>query len=934
MPSAAFGGRRIRRFGSESSVMQPVSPFPHRRDAAADALRTPPHSLEAEQAVLGGLMLDNLTWDQIADCLDENDFYRNDHRLIFRAIRHLAENGKPFDLLTLAEWLEEQHELESAGGFVYLGILARDTPSAANVRAYGDIVRERAIRRELIRASTEIADSAYDPRGRDTRELLDAAEKRVFAIAEHGMRAQQGFFSIKSLLTRTVERIDSLFLRDNPITGIPTGWTDFDDKTAGLQRGDLVVVAGRPSMGKTAFAMNIAEYAAIQIKCPVAVFSMEMPAESLIMRLLSSLGRIDQHKVRTGQLAEDDWHRVTSAVSMLSEARLFIDDSSNLSPNELRARARRLHRQEGQLGLIVVDYLQLMQVPGTNENRATEVSEISRSLKALAKELSVPVLALSQLNRTLEQRGDKRPIMSDLRECVTGETLVLLADGRRVPVRDLVGKTPNVLSVTPDGQIATAATDLVWPVGRKQTVRVSLASGRSLRCSHEHRLRTLWDWKPVIELQPGDHVALARHLPEPAQTHPWPEHEIILLAHLLGGGGDVAHQPLRYTTASEANSRAVTEAASAFGSSVKRSAGRGNRHQLVIGGDGNRRHPEGVGRWLKDLGIFGQRAGEKRLPEGLFQLPNAQLALFLRHLWATDGSIHVAASGKPRICFSAASEALIRDVAALLLRFGIVARIKQVVTAERAGGWFSAAVSGTAQQRGFLRDIGAFGPRSDAAAQLAARLGSIIDHTHVDTLPETVFAYIREQMSSQGISQRRTVRWHGTAYDGGAHFNFSSSCKTLPDYAEMPADDRLRTLARDQLFWDRVVAVEPAGEEEVFDLTVPGNACWLADGIVSHNSGAIEQDADLICFIYRDEVYNPDSADKGKAEIIIGKQRNGPIGMTPLTFLGQYTRFESYAPEFQPLGSGPEASSRGFSRPKKPAAPVSPATGGDGPPAG
>ncbi len=361
-------------------------------------------------------MLDNSTWDQIADRLDESDFYRADHRLIFRAIRRQSEHGKPFDVLTLAEWLEDNNLLEDAGGFPYLGILARDTPSAANVRAYGDIVRERAIRRNLIRIATEIADTAYDPKGRDSKQLLDDAEKQVFAIAEHGARAQEGFNNMKDLLARTVERIDILFHRDNPITGIPTGWTDFDDKTAGLQRGDLIVIAGRPSMGKTAFAINIAEFVAIQVKCPVAVFSMEMPGESLIMRLISSLGRIDQHKVRTGRLDDEDWNRVTSAVSMLSEARLFIDDSSNLSPNELRARARRLHRQEGQLGLIVVDYLQLMQVPGTNENRATEVSEISRSLKALAKELSVPVLALSQLNRTLEQRGDKRPIMSDLRE--------------------------------------------------------------------------------------------------------------------------------------------------------------------------------------------------------------------------------------------------------------------------------------------------------------------------------------------------------------------------------------------------------------------------------------------------------------------------------------------------------------------------------------
>jgi replicative DNA helicase len=396
--------------------MQPVSPFPHRKDAAAESLRIPPHSLEAEQAVLGGLIIANTTWDQIADRLSDSDFYRRDHQLIFRAIRRLAEESMPFDPVTLSDWLDDQNQLEEAGGLPYLLALANDTPSAANVRAYADIIRERAIRRGLVRIAAEIADSAYDPKGLNSKDLLDDAEKRIFAIAERGIRVREGFTNIKDLLARTVERIDLLFQSDNPITGLATGWPDFDEMTAGLQPGELVVIAGRPSMGKTSLAMNIVEYAAIQLKCAVAVFSMEMPCESLLMRLMSSLGQIDQHRIRTGRLEEDDWPRLTSAVTLLSDARLFIDDSSNLSPNELRARARRLHRQEGQLGLIVVDYLQLMQVPGSNENRATEVSEISRSLKALAKELSVPVVALSQLNRTLEQRGEKRPIMSDLRE--------------------------------------------------------------------------------------------------------------------------------------------------------------------------------------------------------------------------------------------------------------------------------------------------------------------------------------------------------------------------------------------------------------------------------------------------------------------------------------------------------------------------------------
>ena len=384
-------------------------------DKGDDALRVPPHSIHAEQSVLGGLMLDNAAWDQIADRVAEDDFYRRDHRLIFHAIGELVDANSPYDVVTLSEWLEKNCQLRDAGGMAYLGSLAKNTPSAANIRAYADIVREHSIMRQLVRVGTDMADSAYFPEGRSSVELLDMAEQRVFEIADHGGRSNQGFAPIKDLLTRAVERIDTLFQQDNPITGIATGFTDFDDMTAGLQRSDLVIVAGRPSMGKTTFAMNIAENAAIKHGVPVAVFSMEMPGEQIAMRMMSSLGRINQQKVRTGKLDDDDWPRLTSAVSILADAPLFIDDTPALTPTELRARARRLKREHN-LGLLVIDYLQLMQVPGTRENRATEISEISRSLKALAKELEVPVVALSQLNRSLEQRPNKRPVMSDLRE--------------------------------------------------------------------------------------------------------------------------------------------------------------------------------------------------------------------------------------------------------------------------------------------------------------------------------------------------------------------------------------------------------------------------------------------------------------------------------------------------------------------------------------
>jgi replicative DNA helicase len=395
----------------------PDNLLPFTRDAATEALKVPPHSNEAEQSVLGGLMLDNGAWDKAGDLVVEEDFYRRDHRLIFRAVKHLAELGSPFDVVTLAEWLDKLAELENVGGIQYLGTLVSNTPSAANIKSYANIVRERSVLRQLLQVAHRIADSAYQPEGRTVNELLDDAEKSVYQIADQGARNNRGFVGMKDLLTKAVERIDYLFTLDNPITGVPTGFDDFDQKTSGLQRSDLVIVAGRPSMGKTTFAMNIAENAAIKGQVPVAVFSMEMPGEQLAMRMMSSLGRIDQHRVRTGKLTDEDWPRLTSAVQILSDAPIYIDDTPGLTPTELRARARRLAREHG-LGLIVIDYLQLMQGSGNaaKENRATEISEISRSLKALAKELNVPVVALSQLNRGLEQRTDKRPIMSDLRE--------------------------------------------------------------------------------------------------------------------------------------------------------------------------------------------------------------------------------------------------------------------------------------------------------------------------------------------------------------------------------------------------------------------------------------------------------------------------------------------------------------------------------------
>lgn len=387
-------------------------------DQGLDYLRVPPHSVEAEQSVLGGLLLDNSSWDRIADIISDDDFYRFDHRIIWQHITRLIGLARPADVVTVYESLTTAGKAEEAGGLAYLNALAHNTPSAANIRRYAEIVRERSMLRKLVSVSDEIASAAFNPQGKEARQILDEAEARVFQIAQEGARGNKGFQDIQPLLAQVVDRIDELYHRegDSEVTGVPTGFVDLDRMTSGLQPGDLIIVAGRPSMGKTSLSMNIGEHIAIEQGLPVAVFSMEMGAVQLAMRMVGSVGLLDQHRMRTGKLTEDDWPRLTHAVKKVQEAQIYIDESPGLTAMEVRARARRLARQCGQLGLIIIDYLQLMSGSSGSENRATEISEISRALKGLARELNCPLIALSQLNRSLEQRPNKRPVMSDLRE--------------------------------------------------------------------------------------------------------------------------------------------------------------------------------------------------------------------------------------------------------------------------------------------------------------------------------------------------------------------------------------------------------------------------------------------------------------------------------------------------------------------------------------
>ena len=855
--------------------------------------KLPPFNLEAEQAVLGAILLDNNALFKALEIFHPTDFYRASHQKIFEAMLTLNERGDVIDLLLLRDELERGSHLEQIGGAAYLMSLVDAVPTAANVEFHARIVHEKSLARRLLNSSIEIATRCYDD-SEDATSILEAAEQKIFEISEGQIK--QAFTPLSVIVQDGYQKIEELAEKKSLVTGVPTGFIELDRMTSGFQPSDLIILAARPAMGKTSFCLNIAQHIGVKEQIPTAVFSLEMSKEQLGIRLLCGESRLDSQRVRIGDLEADDWERLTHASEILSKAPIYIDDTPAISILEMRAKSKRLKMEKG-LGVVMVDYLQLMQPRTPRENRQQEITEISRSLKQLAKELHVPVIALSQLSRAVEQRNDRKPQLSDLRECVTGDTEALLADGRAVPVRALVGQQPDVLSLAADGRIVTAKSDAVWSVGMRPVYQLRLRSGRVLQATAEHRVYTGTGWKRIHDLQADDRIAVARSLPVPACPQAWPELRIALLAHLIGDGSYLKHQPLRYTTGCEEHSRIVREAVEQeFGLAVRRYAGRGNWHQLVFSGNGNRWHPNGVNLWLRELGIFGQRSYEKRVPVEIFQLNNQQIALFLRHLWATDGTVFVprAARTSPRIAFSTNGVGLAHDVASLLLRFGMFARIRATSQGQYRA-MQSVDISGVEQQQHFLKTVGAFGAKTASVEELelAHHLQSIHANTNVDTLPLDVWKNVKLRMKEQGISYRKMAELRGTSYGGTSHFRFAPSRQTISKYADILEDQELKQFAQNHVFWDAVKSVTFSGETEVFDLTVPGTANWIEKtGIISHNSGAIEQDADIVMFIYRPEVYF-DDAPEGIAEIIIGKQRNGPVGSVELAFIKQYTRFEN-----------------------------------------
>ncbi|WP_394812923.1 replicative DNA helicase [Streptomyces boetiae] len=641
-------------------------------------------------------------------------------------------------------------------------------------------------------------------------------------------------------------------------------------------------------------ALDFARTCSIKHKLPSVIFSLEMGRNEIAMRLLSAEARVALHHMRSGSMTDEDWNRLARQMAEVNEAPLYIDDSPNLSMMEIRAKCRRL-KQRNNLQLVVIDYLQLMQTGASRrpESRQQEVSEMSRNLKLLAKELEVPVVALSQLNRGPEQRTDKKPMISDLREsgCVTAGTRVLRADtGAEVTMGELLTSGERdipVWSVDEHLRLVPRTMTHVFPSGTKEVFRLRLASGREIEATANHPFLTYDGWTPLGELGVGSRVAVPRRIGAPERTAAWPEPELVMLAHLLGDGCVAPRQPVHYTSNDEANLAAVEAAAAHFGITPRRVPQGAWQHvylpapfRLARG----RRNP--IAAWLDRFGLYGKRAHEKFLPPDLFALPDEQIRLFLRHLWATDGSVTVAKSGAVRVYYATTSERLARDLQQLLLRLDIRSRVYAVRNARGRSGW-SLEVAGADEERAFVERVGVFGARSARATEAAERLASVKARTSLDTVPQQVWADVREVMRERRLSMGGLC--HGI---GSVRKDIASRAPARSRLAAIAAvleNARLELLATSDVFWDRVVSVESLGEQDVYDATVLGTHNFVANGISVHNS--IEQDADMVILLHREDAYEKESPRAGEADLIVAKHRNGPTATITVAFQGHYSRF-------------------------------------------
>ncbi|MBI4235530.1 replicative DNA helicase [Candidatus Peregrinibacteria bacterium] len=851
----------------------------------------PPNSLEAEKSTLGAMLIDKDAVVKISDFLRAEDFYHDAHKTIYQAILDLYDKRVPIDLITLSNILEERKELKNVGGASYLALLANEVPTATHIFQYATIVKEKSILRRLIKAGDTIKGLGYKEDG-EIEELLDSAEKTLFSVSQTFLSDR--FVHIKDILNHTYEKISDLHDPEakEKYRGIPTGFKSLDGLLSGLQPSDLVILAARPSMGKTALALNIGQNVAKK-GYAVGVISLEMSKEQLVERMFCSLLGVDSWKMRTGKLTDDDFAKMGAVMDELNSMKIYIDDSIGNSIAELKAKARRLKMESG-LDFLIIDYLQLM-TSGLNSfqaNRVQEISEISRSLKALARDLHVPILALSQLSRAVELRPSKIPQLSDLREsgCLTGDTLVVRADtGERVPIKSLLGqRNIPVWSLNTSYKLEQCMMTKVFSSGYKKTFEMRTRSGHSIKASANHPFLSIKGWKPLEYLAKGVHIAIPRVLDLQNTESSMSDNELILLAHLIGDGCVLPMQPIHYTSADIANCEIVEKTANELFAIKPRRVKQKNWWHVYLPSPyrlaRGKRNP--ISNWYQNLGLFPVRSYEKVLPASLFQASNRQIQLFLHHLWATDGNISwKKLDGRKlnvAVYYASTSKILAEQVQHLLLRLGIFGTLR---ISNKVGyrPVYQVHVQGATYLQHFLKSVGCYGKRGENISLMLDALADISPNPNNDVIPKEAWAsWIEPIKQEAGISWREFSKRMDMSYCGDTLFKSGLSCDRMTRAAVALKSKPLLQIAQSDIYWDEIVEIKELQTEEVFDATVPDTHNFVANDFIVHNS--IEQDSDVVIMMYREDYYEEDTERKGITDLFIRKHRNGPTGHFEMVF--------------------------------------------------
>jgi replicative DNA helicase len=859
--------------------------------------RIPPHDLDAEMSIIGSILLDPLSIAKVLQFLRPDDFYRENNGQIYRAALDLFAAGEPIDNVTLAAQLQTMQLLDRVGGRAHLASMQSAVPTAANIEYYARIVKEKAYKRRLISAGGNIAGYGYDD-SIEAEDAINQAQSLVFGVADD--RDQRELARLYDLLGPAMERISLQMESGQGIVGIPSGFHDLDRMTSGFKDSDLIIIAGRPAMGKTSMALNVGLHAALEAKKAIAIFSLEMSKEQLTERLLTEQAQIDAQRMHRGLLTEAEFDRVSNSLGPLGEAQIYIDDTPVMDELTLQLKARQAKMRHN-IDMIVIDYLQLMHGRARgDDNRVQEVSAISRALKGLARELRIPVIAISQLSRAPEQRPDKRPILSDLREsgCLAGDTPVYLPDsGTYVPIRDLVGKTGFRVLALDKGwwRMEAKRVTNAFATGTKPVFKLTTQLNRSVRATANHKFLTMEGWRRLDELKVGDHIAVPRILQGPERDSMSRE-ELGLLGHLIGDGCTLPNHVIQYTTKDPTLAEEVVRLATeVFGDSVRPRIHH-ERTWIQVYLPATRRLTHGVHNpirtWLGELGAYGARSYEKRIPTKVFQQSALGIACFLRHLWSTDGSVHLShgIAHYANVYYASSSEGLARDVQSLLLRVGINARMSTHSQGIKGRNQHRVTVSGQHDIYAFLQLIGVIGRNKTLhKAAILDYLGAKRENTNRDVIPAIAWRkHALPAMGKSGITTREMYASLETSYAGTGIYNQNLSRSRARRLAAIVGSDELELLATSDVYWDQIASLAPDGIEEVYDLTVEDLHNFVSGNVILHNS--IEQDADVVMFLFRPEYYKSDEK-PGIAEVIVAKHRNGPTGMIELKFRRDHTRF-------------------------------------------